>query len=100
MDRDRAAVRAASLRREISRHDHLYYGLDAPEISDSAYDALVRELEAIEDAHPDLVTADSPTQRVGTPPSEVFAPVRHASRMYSLDNAQDLDELDEWFDRT
>ncbi len=94
-----AETRAAELRREIAHHAHRYYVLDAPEISDAAYDSLVRELEAIEESYPDLVTPDSPTQRVGAPPSELFAPVTHASRMYSLDNAMDLDELDAWLTR-
>ncbi|MFA5844541.1 MAG: NAD-dependent DNA ligase LigA [Coriobacteriia bacterium] len=99
MDRDTEAARAEALREEISRHAHRYYVLDAPVISDDAYDALVRELEEIEAAFPDLVTADSPTQRVGASPSEAFAPVRHAARMYSLDNAMDLGELDAWLER-
>lgn len=97
--REEARVRAEELRREIARHAYLYYVLDSPEISDAAYDSLVRELEAIERAFPELVTPDSPTQRVGAPPSDAFAPVRHASRMYSLDNAMDLDELDAWLGR-
>ncbi len=94
-----AGERAAALRREIDHHAYRYYALDAPEISDAAYDALVRELEGIEAAWPQLVTPDSPTQRVGAPPSESFAPVVHAGRMYSLDNAMSLEELDAWFDR-
>ena len=98
-DLTEAASRAAALRREIDHHAYRYYALDAPEISDAAYDALVRELEGIEAARPQLVTPDSPTQRVGAPPSESFAPVRHAHRMYSLDNAMSLEELDAWFDR-
>jgi DNA ligase (NAD+) len=98
-DRTAASVRAEALRREIEYHAHRYYVEDAPEVSDAIYDALVRELEAIESAHPDLVTPDSPTQRVGAPPSTAFAPVRHAARMYSLDNAMSFDELDAWFDR-
>ncbi len=98
-ERETAAARARALRREISRHDHLYYAADAPEISDAAYDELVRELAAIEDAFPDTVTPDSPTRRVGAPPSAAFASVRHASRMYSLDNAMSMDELDAWFHR-
>jgi len=98
-DLTEAASRAAALRREIDHHAYRYYALDAPEISDAAYDALVRELEGIEAAWPQLITPDSPTQRVGAPPSESFAPVRHATRMYSLDNAMSLEELDAWFDR-
>ncbi len=93
------SARAAALRAEIDHHAYRYYALDAPEISDEAYDALVRELEGIEAAHPQLITPDSPTQRVGVAPSVAFAPVRHAARMYSLDNAMSLDELDAWFDR-
>ena len=87
------------LRREIEHHAFLYYAQDAPELSDAAYDSLVRELEAIEEAYPELVTPESPTQRVGAPASAQFAPVAHASRLYSLDNAMDLDELDAWLAR-
>ena len=94
-----AEKRAEELRREIEHNAYLYYALDAPALSDAAYDSLVRELEAIEAAYPGLVTPESPTQRVGAPPSDQFAPVRHASRMYSLDNAMDLDELDAWLAR-
>ncbi len=96
---EEAAVRAEKLREELRYHAHRYYGLDAPEISDAAYDALVRELEAIEARWPEVVTPDSPTQRVGSAPSSQFAPVRHAQRMYSLDNAMDLGELDAWLER-
>lgn len=96
---EKAAERAERLRAEIRRHAWRYYALDAPEISDAAYDGLVRELEAIEAAYPELVTPDSPTQRIGAPPSEAFAPVEHAERMYSLDNAMDFDELDAWLER-
>ncbi len=99
VSREAAQTRARELRREIEHHARLYYAFDAPEISDSAYDSLMRELEAIEHAYPDLVTSDSPTQRVGAAPSEAFASVTHASRMYSLDNAMDLDELDAWLGR-
>jgi DNA ligase (NAD+) len=94
-----AAARAAALRLEIERHARLYYVLDAPELSDEAYDALVAELRGLEDAYPELASADSPTRRVGAAPSSTFAPVRHASRMYSLDNAMGADELDAWFER-
>jgi DNA ligase (NAD+) len=99
VDKARAAKRAEKLRSEIRRHAHLYYGLDAPEISDEAYDSLLEELQEIEEVFPELVTPDSPTQRVGAPPSDAFAPVEHASRMYSLDNAASLEELDAWLDR-
>lgn len=94
------AARAEALRREIEHHSYQYYALDAPTISDAAFDSLMRELREIEAAYPELVTASSPTQRVGGYVGEQFAPVVHERRMYSLDNAMDLDELDEWMERT
>lgn len=94
------AARAEALRREIEHHSYQYYALDAPTISDAAFDSLMRELREIEAAHPELVTASSPTQRVGGYVGEQFAPVVHERRMYSLDNAMDLDALDEWMERT
>lgn len=81
-----ASSRAVELRREISRHDRLYYGEAAPEITDREYDALQRELRDLEDAHPELVTPDSPTQRVSGHPLEGFTQVRHTVPMQSLDN--------------
>ena len=92
-------ARIEQLRREIEHHSYLYYAKDAPEISDGAFDSLMRELRELEDAHPDLVDPSSPTQRVGGYVGEQFAPVRHERRMYSLDNAMDLGELDAWLDR-
>ena len=94
------AARAEALRREIEHHSYQYYALDAPTISDAAFDSLMRELREIEAAHPELVTASSPTQRVGGYVGEQFAPVVHERRMYSLDNAMDLADLDEWMERT
>ena len=91
--------RAEQLRREIEHHTYLYYALDAPEISDAAYDSLMRELQEIEHANPQLITPSSPTQRVGGYVGEAFVAVKHEQRMYSLDNAMDLDELDAWFER-
>ena len=93
------AARAAALRREIEHHSYQYYALDAPTISDAAFDSLMAELRALEAAHPELVTPASPTQRVGGYVGEQFAPVVHEQRMYSLDNAMDLDELDAWLVR-
>ncbi|MEC4295692.1 NAD-dependent DNA ligase LigA [Adlercreutzia shanghongiae] len=93
------AARAEALRREIEHHSYQYYALDAPTISDAAFDSLMRELREIEAAHPELVTAASPTQRVGGYVGEQFAPVAHEQRMYSLDNAMDLGELDAWMER-
>jgi DNA ligase (NAD+) len=98
-DRSAAAERAAALREVIDKHARLYYALDSPEISDAAYDALMRELESIEGAFPELITPESPTQRVGAPVPSQFAPVRHAQRMYSLDNALTMSELDAWLAR-
>ncbi len=86
------------LREKLRHHEHLYYVLDAPEISDAEYDAMMRELQSLEQAHPELVTADSPTQRVGGKPREGFAKVAHSSPMLSLDNALGEAELRE-FDR-
>jgi DNA ligase (NAD+) len=81
------------LRRELRRHEHLYYVLDKPEISDAEYDALMRKLQELEAQFPDLVTPDSPTQRVGGKPREGFVKVRHSSPMLSLDNALSETEL-------
>jgi DNA ligase (NAD+) len=80
------ADRLEKLREQIRFHAHRYYVLDDPVISDGEYDALFRELLALEAAHPDLVAADSPSHRIGGPPLQTFAPVEHASPMLSLDN--------------
>ena len=93
------AARAAALRREIEHHSYQYYALDNPTISDAAFDSLMRELRELEAAHPELVDPSSPTQRVGGYVGEQFAPVVHEKRMYSLDNAMDLEELDAWIAR-
>jgi DNA ligase (NAD+) len=87
------AVRVEELRDLIRRHEHAYYVLDQPEVSDAEYDALFLELRHIEDERPDLLTADSPTQRVGGEASDQFAKVRHRSPMLSLQNAFDEDEI-------
>jgi DNA ligase (NAD+) len=91
--RGRPAARAETLRREIERHNHLYYVTDAPEITDAEYDRLFRELVDLESAHPELASADSPTQRVGGTPLPEFAEVRHRTPMLSLANAFDEDEV-------
>ncbi len=87
------ATRITELRQLIRRHEDLYYVDQSPEISDAEFDALIRELQALERDHPDLVTVDSPTQRVGGRATETFASVRHAEPMLSLDNAYNDDEL-------
>jgi DNA ligase (NAD+) len=91
-----SARRAAELRDQLRRHEHLYYVLDKPEITDAAYDALMNELKRIEAAHPELLTPDSPTQRVGGKPAEGFRKVRHSRLMLSLDNAYSEEELAAW----
>ena len=87
------AARAAELRDRIRHHNYRYYVLDDPEIPDVEYDRMFRELQALEDAHPELCTGDSPTQRVGGAPVEGFKEVRHLQPMLSLDNAFTADEL-------
>ncbi len=93
-----AAARAAELRRLIAHHDHRYHVLDDPEIPDSAYDALVDELREIETDHPELVTPDSPTQRVGAEPAEGFRKVEHLLPMGSLEKVTDAEGLEKWAD--
>ncbi|MGA7316563.1 MAG: NAD-dependent DNA ligase LigA [Silvibacterium sp.] len=84
------------LRETIRRNEYLYYGLDAPELSDADFDALMRELKALEAEHPELVTSDSPTQRVGGKPKEGFAKVAHSRPMLSLDNVNSEAGLRDW----
>lgn len=86
-----ALARATALRQEIERHDHAYYVLDAPTIPDAEYDRLFRELQALETAHPELATPDSPTRRVGGKPLAGFAPVRHAVPMLSIRTETDTE---------
>lgn len=93
-------ARAAELNRLLNTYAYRYYALDDPAVTDAEFDRLVRELKAIEDLHPELVGPDSYTQRVGGYVSEQFEPVRHARRMYSIDDAMNLEELDEWLART
>ncbi|MHC4981672.1 MAG: NAD-dependent DNA ligase LigA [Planctomycetota bacterium] len=94
------AERIEKLREEIRRHDYLYYVEAKPEISDREYDKLMDRLKALEARHPDLVTGDSPTQRVGGEPIEGFEAVTHASAMLSIDNTYSADELREFDTRT
>lgn len=93
------AARIEALRREIEHNSYLYYALDAPAISDGAFDSLMHELRALEAEHPELIDPSSPTQRVGGYVGEQFAPIQHERRMYSLDDAMDAGELDEWLGR-
>ena len=94
------AARVADLRKQIAYHNERYHTLDSPEIADADFDLLVRELLRLETEHPELVSADSPTTKVGGAPlSATFAPVVHRVPMTSLDNAMDEAELTQWGDR-
>lgn len=99
MDAKRAAARIAQLREEINLHNHRYHVLDSPIISDSEYDKLLAELRALETDHPQLVTPDSPTRRVGGAPVERFSRVEHPAPILSLGNAFTADEVRAWEER-
>jgi DNA ligase (NAD+) len=92
-------ARAAELRQLLNRAAHAYYVLDAPLMEDPVYDRLLRELQELETAHPELLTADSPTQRIGGAPAEGFTSVAHRIGLLSLDNAFSLEELEAWYGR-
>ena len=94
------AARAAELNRILNHAAYAYYALDNPELTDAEFDRLLIELQRLEAAYPELVTEDSYTQRVGGYVSEQFEPVQHAARMYSMDDAMNLEELDTWLSRT
>lgn len=96
---DDAYERIQKLRDEIEHHSYLYYVKDAPEISDAAFDSLLRDLDELEKKYPQFLDPASPTQRVGGAVATQFTPVRHATRMFSLDNALDTAELEAWIDR-
>src|SRR5438128_6310216 len=96
MTRADAAQRITDLREQIHHHDYLYYVEARPEVSDAEYDALMRELRELEASFPDLVTADSPTQRIAGTPTDIFKPVEHHAAMLSLDNATSSDDLREF----
>ena len=92
-------ARAAELRAFLRHHNYRYHVLDSPIIPDIEFDEALRELQAIEAAHPDLVDADSPTQQIGGAVSEAFAPVTHRERMFSLDNVENVEDLEAWRNR-
>lgn len=96
---DSAAESIQSLRNHINEHNHKYYVLDEPSIPDAEYDRLMRELQALEDANPELITSDSPTQRVGGAPLAGFTEVQHERPMLSLDNAMNADEFAAFYQR-
>ena len=99
MEEQQAMERLEVLKKEIARHDRLYYVLDNPEISDYQYDQLMKELLAIEEAFPHLLTADSPSQRVGGEPLKQFESYTHRNPLLSLMNAYGTDDLREFHQR-
>lgn len=99
-DAENARQRIEALRKEIAHHIYQYYVKDEPEISDGAFDSLMRELRDLETAYPQFYDVNSPTQRVGGAVGDQFSPVVHEQRMYSIDDAMNFEELDAWMDRT
>lgn len=99
METQQVLSRLEDLRTQIRLHDYRYYVLNEPLISDLEYDRLYRELKDLEEKHPDLITPDSPTQRAGAPPAEGFEKVEHPAPILSLDNAFNIQELNDWFIR-
>lgn len=99
METQQVLSRLEDLRTQIRLHDYRYYVLNEPLISDLEYDRLYRELKDLEEKHPDLITPDSPTQRAGAPPAEGFEKVEHPAPILSLDNAFNVQELNDWFIR-
>ena len=93
------ARRAIELRREINFNNHRYYALDDPVISDPEYDRLLQELQELESEYPELLTEDSPTQRVGGAPAEGFTQIQHSAPMLSLANAFNREDLENWLRR-
>ena len=100
MAKPNATNRAEELRKELNYHNHRYYVLDDPVITDGDYDLLIRALRGLEEQHPELLTTDSPTQRTGAAPSAAFSQVQHRLPMLSLANAFSLDDLEQWYRRT
>ncbi len=94
-----AEVRAKKLRELVEHHRKLYHEKDSPEISDEAYDSLIRELSSLEETYPSLKTEDTPTERVGGDPIDGFQKIEHERRQWSFDNVFDDDELREWEER-
>ena len=94
--REETQRRLQKLKQTIEKHRHLYHTLDAPEISDEAYDSIVRELEEIEAKYPDLKTADTPSERVGGEPLKEFVKVKHVVSQWSFDDVFDFEELKKW----
>ena len=96
MDKKEAKKRIGKLKAEINHHRYLYHVLDKPDIDDAAFDSLKNELEKLEEHYPDLITPDSPTQRVGGKPLDKFVKVRHSKPMMSLFDAFTREDMEEW----
>jgi len=99
MNKSEARNKIKDYSRLILHHNELYYAKDAPEISDSEYDKLFRELNKLEKDFPDLAKTDSPTKRVGAPPLKEFESVKHKTKLQSLDNAMDIEKLEAFDER-
>jgi DNA ligase (NAD+) len=99
LDIEKARVSIEKLREQINRNNYLYYALDSPEVSDAEYDAEMRELKSLEAQFPQLITSDSPTQRVGTAPIAAFGVVAHPKPLLSLGNAFSDEDLEAWYSR-
>src|SRR5690349_21079854 len=99
MSKSDAQKRIDALRKDIDRHNHLYYSDNKPEITDRQFDELLKELQDLEAQHPELITPESPTQRVGGEPVKGFASIKHLQPMMSLDNTYNVDELREFDQR-
>ncbi|RLF46781.1 MAG: DNA ligase, partial [Thermoplasmata archaeon] len=97
--KEQAEKRIEELRKLIRHHNYLYYVLNKPEISDAQYDKLMNELKELESKFPELITPDSPTQRVGAPPAEQFETVKHVRPMLSLDTAMEKEEIKKFDER-
>src|ERR1051326_8735445 len=95
-----AAKRLSELKTLLGTYSYQYHVLDEPSVSDAIYDGLMRELKGLEEEHPDLITPDSPTQRVGGEPLKGFTKVRHSSRMISLNDVFSREEVEAWVVRT
>jgi DNA ligase (NAD+) len=100
LDIEQAEERIEKLRKQINRNNYLYYAMDNPEVSDEEYDAQMRELKSLEEQFPELITSDSPTQRVGTAPLSAFGTVSHPRPLLSLANAFSDEELEAWYTRS
>ena len=100
MNYQEAVVRVEELRKIIAENNEAYYVFDSPQITDFEYDELFRELKKLEEEYPELITEDSPTQKVGDKTSDKFKELKHKYRLYSLDNSNNYEDLQKWYERT